>query len=251
MSAVQRRGSLLCWLGGHELGLVLSLLVAAGGLWVFAELADEIMERGTVGVDRAILLAMRSEGDLTDPIGPRWFEEMARDVTALGGAAVLTLVTVAAVGYLLLRRQLRSAAFMAIAVTTAQLLSMALKAAFARPRPDIVPHFSYVYTSSFPSGHSMLSAAVLLTVAALLAHAHPDLLVRGYILLLAVVTTIFVGLSRVYLGVHWPTDVAGGWAAGAAWAALAWSVARLVERKRGAAARAGAHGERAREGHIS
>ncbi len=153
----------------EELALLLGLAVIAAGLWGFAALADEVSEKDTQTVDERILLALRNPHDRKDPIGPRWVEEMGRDFTALGGMTVLTLLTAALVGYLLLERKGHMALFLAVTVGGGILVGSILKYGFSRPRPDLVPHGSYVYTSSFPSGHSMMSAITYLTLAAVLA----------------------------------------------------------------------------------
>jgi undecaprenyl-diphosphatase len=210
---------------------LLSVTALAAGSLVFVEVADEISEGDSQHIDRTILLALRHEGNLADPIGPRWLGEMGRDFTALGGFAVLTLVSLAVLGYLLLLRKPRAAAFVAVAVGGSVALSTALKGWFHRPRPDLVPHLSYVSSSSFPSGHSMLSAAVYLTLGAMLARQQKSLALKAYFLLVAVSLTLLVGFSRVYVGVHWPTDVVGGWAAGSAWAAGCWLLARRLQRR--------------------
>lgn len=222
---------LLREIGQHELGTVLSMSVLALGAWVFAEVLDEVQEGQTQGVDRMILLALREKADLNDPVGPRWLEEVGRDLTALGGFAVLGILTLVTVGYLSLLRKPRSALFVLTSVLGALGLSSLLKALIARPRPDLVPHHSYVLTMSFPSGHAMLSSAVYLTLGALLARFHTSFLLRAYILLWALLLSALVGCSRVYVGVHWPTDVIAGWAAGSAWAALCWIVARVLQRR--------------------
>lgn len=222
---------LLTWIGRHELLLFVLLALAAGGGWAFAELADEVMEGETRDLDVAVLLALRNPADIGDPLGPRWMEETVRDFTALGGMGVLGLVTLAAVGFLLLERKWRAALFVAGAIGGGMVLSLALKHGFDRPRPDLVPHGSYVVTSSFPSGHSMMSAVAYLTLGALLARMQPRLAMKAYLILLSVLLTALVGVSRVYLGVHWPTDVLAGWAAGATWAALCWAAARWLQRR--------------------
>lgn len=218
-------------IGRHELGAVLSLSVLALGTWVFAEVLDEVREGETRSADRAILLWLREPGDRSDPLGPPWLEEIGRDVTALGGVAVLSLVSVAAVGYLLLLRRPRAALCVTGSVLGAVGFSIALKYLIARPRPQLVPHLSYVITSSFPSGHAMLSAAVYLTLGASLARLHKSLGLKAYMLLWALLLSFLVGLSRVYVGVHWPTDVLAGWAAGAVWAALSWLGLRALQRR--------------------
>ncbi len=200
-----------------------------GSLWTFVELAEDVMEGDTNDIDRIILLSMRNANDLSDPIGPRWVEEIGRDLTALGGNAVLTLLTLAVMGFLILEGKRRIALVLVVATLGALSLSSVLKYAIDRDRPNLVPHGSVVYTASFPSGHSMLAASTYLTMAALLVRVHRNRRIKAYILLVAIVTTLLVGISRVYLGVHWPTDVLAGWTAGAGWALLCWLFARWLQ----------------------
>jgi undecaprenyl-diphosphatase len=216
----------------QEFALLAVVALVAAALWAFLAIADEVLEGETHAADEAILLALRTAGDPADPIGPPWLEEMGRDATALGGVAVLTFITVAAVVYLLLAGKRRAGLFVAVSVTSGILLSSALKAGFDRPRPDLVPHGSIVHTASFPSGHSMMAALVYLTLGALLARLQPRRRLKVYLLSLAVLVTLAVGVSRVYLGVHWPTDVLAGWSAGAGWAMLSWLAAVLLQRRR-------------------
>src|SRR5688500_5542159 len=149
---------LLDRIGRSEPGVVLSLPVLTLGAWVFVEVLDEVTEGESEDADKAILLFFRSKTNEADPIGPAWVEEIARDLTALGGIAALSLVAVATIGFLLLARKARVAGFVTLSVLGALLLSIALKHLIARPRPELVPHLSHVLTASFPSGHSMLSA---------------------------------------------------------------------------------------------
>jgi len=199
------------------------------GALIFLGIADEVMEGDTLSLDERVLLAMRVAGDTGTPVGPAWVEESFRDFTGLGGVAVLGLLTAATLGYLWLQNLRRAAVYLLVAIGTGLLVSLALKAGFHRPRPDLISHGSMVYTSSFPSGHSMLSAIVYLTGGAMLALLHRRRTVRVYIFACAVLATVLVGISRVYLGVHWPTDVLAGWSAGAAWAALCWLIGRRLQ----------------------
>lgn len=203
----------------------------AGGTWMFVELADEVTEGETQTADEKILLALRNPADRTDPIGPAWVEDMGRDFTALGGWPVLALLVMAVVGYLFLIRKPRIALFIMAAIASGTVASTVLKLFFDRPRPDLVPHGSYVYTSSFPSGHSMISAVTYLTLAMILSHVHKPLKIKAYFIGLAILFTVLVGISRVYLGVHWPTDVLAGWTAGAVWALLCDRLADWLQRR--------------------
>jgi undecaprenyl-diphosphatase len=208
-----------------ELPVLLVLASCSACIWLFITVADGVRAGGSREFDEWLLLALRSGTDKADPVGPRWVEEMARDFTGLGGVAILTLITAVSIGYLLLMRKRYAALFVGVAVVGGILLSTLFKAVYDRPRPDLVAHLSQVYTSSFPSGHSMMAAITYLTLGALLARLHEDWSIRIFLMSTAILLTILVGASRVYLGVHWPTDVLAGWAAGAAWAMLCWLAA--------------------------
>ncbi|UCD27932.1 MAG: phosphatase PAP2 family protein, partial [Planctomycetota bacterium] len=169
--------------------------------------------------------ALRDPNNPAQPIGPVWMAEVGRDLTALGGVAVLVLVTAIVGAFFGLTRRYPEMYFVFIAAIGGLLISVALKALVSRPRPDIVPHLSHVYTSSFPSGHSMMSATVYLTLGMLLARFVKQRRLKFYFLIVAVLLTCLVGTSRVYMGVHYPTDVLAGCLAGLVWALLCWLTA--------------------------
>lgn len=218
------------WIGRHELATLIMWLLVVGATLAFAVLGDAVANGQTYVFDRELLLMLRNPMDFSDPLGPEWVEEMVRDFTALGGKGVLILVTLSASVYFLLEGRYSEAGLLLIAVVGGILLSTLLKLGFDRPRPDLVPHLSHVVTASFPSGHTKLSAVTYLTLGALLARMHSQVRVKSYLLLMAILLTLLVGISRVYLGVHWPTDVLAGWLLGGAWALLCWLAMGWLQR---------------------
>jgi len=212
--------------------IVLGLFVVASALWIFIELAEEVMEGGTRAFDHALLMALRASADPGDPIGPGWLEEAVRDISALGSFTILVLIVVCAAGYLLMQGRRATALLLVVAAASGSAVSSALKIGFARPRPELVAHMTEVYTASFPSGHSTVAAVVYLTLGVLLARTQATTRARVYFMLVAILITLLVGVSRVYLGVHWPTDVLAGWTAGAGWAVMLWLVAYRLQKAR-------------------
>lgn len=207
-----------------ETRALLIWLAGAAAVWGFFNIASEVTEGDADIVDRQLLLMLRQPSDLSDPIGPRWVEEAMRDITALGGFTFLTIATIVAVLLFSIHGKRRQAWILAGTVLAAQISSEVLKTFYDRPRPNLVPHGSFVYTQSFPSGHSALSAAVFLTLATLIASVEKRPNSKILIYILALLITVGVGFSRVFLGVHWPSDVLAGWSLGATWAFGAWIV---------------------------
>jgi undecaprenyl-diphosphatase len=205
--------------------MILMLAGIAGGVWSFIELAENISENHTKAFDRAILLAMRDPVNTSDPLGPPWMEETVRDVTALGGVTILSMITFAVICYLCLQGKTRMAFVVFISIAGGMIFSIILKEMFGRARPDVITHLYYASNYSFPSGHSMMAASTYLTLGVLIARSQPNRLLKVYFISIAVILTVLIGISRVYIGVHWPSDVLGGWAAGAVWALLWWFIA--------------------------
>lgn len=224
------RRSPLAALGAREVGALIAVFVGAALILGFGLLASEVSEGDTKQFDTAILMAFRTPGQPADLLGPPWVEEMVRDVTALGSYTFIIIAVAASVGYLLLIHKYALALVVTVAELGGMLISNLLKMAFDRPRPDI-EHAARVFTASFPSGHATLSAVTFLTLGALLTRTNSDERVKLYFIAVAVFLTIIVGTSRVYLGVHYPSDVLAGWCIGSAWAVLCWVTALWLQRR--------------------
>jgi len=195
--------------------------------WAFVEVADEVAGDDTLGADRYLLTLLSA-----DPAWPDWIVQAVVDLTALGGMAVLTLITLLSALYLGVARRLTSALWLALAVAGGLALSHSLKLLFERPRPDVIEHVVAVSTASFPSGHATNSAVVYLTLAAIIAREHGHRPLRIYVIAAGIFLTVLVGSTRLILGVHWPSDVLAGWILGAGWASLCASVSHLLSRRR-------------------
>jgi undecaprenyl-diphosphatase len=188
-----------------------------------------VVKGKTLAFDREVMLALRSSADPRVPIGPTWLPEAARDLTSLGSIIVLVIITLAVVGYLFLAGRSAVAWLTLIAVFGGIVLSDLLKFAFGRARPDVVNPLARVFTTSFPSGHATLSAITYLTIGAILARSQPSPTISVYFLSLAAFLTVLIGVSRIYLGVHYPTDVLAGWCIGAAWAMGCWAIMAYLQ----------------------
>lgn len=214
-----------------ELGTLAGLLAGAVLAFVFAAIANQMVEGETRAFDTAVINALRNPADRADPIGPRWFEESVRDITSLGSNTVLTIIVVGVAGFLAVSGAQRTALLIAFSISSGTLVVQLLKDFFGRVRPDLVAHSATEVARSFPSGHAMMAAVTYLTLGALLARVQPRPILRVYLLLLAIFLTMLVGLSRVYLGVHWPTDVLAGWSLGSLWALGTWFLAIRLQRE--------------------
>lgn len=202
-------------------------------VWLFSRLAAQVMEGDTRQFDEWVLSSLRQPADPSQLRGPKWLRLGADDITSLGSPTVLGLTVLAVTGYLCLHGLYRNGLFIFVASAGGWVLNWVLKAAFARTRPDIVPHLREVVDSSFPSGHALTSAAVYLTLGALLMRIAEGRPAKYYCIAIAMFVTFLVGLSRVFLGVHYPSDVVAGWLIGMTWALLCWVVERILERRAG------------------
>ncbi len=215
-----------------EFPMLLVGFIVAGCLWGLVEMAEVARSTAPHAFDADILLSLRVPGHPDMPVGPHWMQGAMRDVTSLGSTATLMLVTAAVAGYFLVRRQPKTALFMLVAVVGGQIIGALLKFGIERPRPELVSHLMHESSYSFPSGHAMMAAVTYLTLGSLAARALKERASRIYVLSLAVATTLLIGASRIYLGVHWSSDVLGGWCAGFAWALLCWLGTRILQRRK-------------------
>ncbi len=223
---------LLVWLRQQEPVVLFVILLVVVGMWAFLELVGEVLQGETHHFDTLIVRLLRQPHQLALPRGPQWLAEVGRDITALGSHIILVLLVVAVAGWLRLQRQRLTMWLVLLAPLSGMLLSTLLKIFFDRPRPDFVLHAATM-TQSFPSGHSMLSAIVYLSLGTLLAQSTPRRRIKAYFLSIALGLTCLVGLSRIYLGVHYPTDVLAGWTVGLVWAMLWWLTGRYLQRAGG------------------
>ena len=218
-----------------ELGAAAALLIVAVGAWGFLSIADEVAEGETRALDLAVLQALRVEGRPHELIGPKWLHIAATDVTALGSVTVLGLVILLAVALLASLRRWAEGLLLVAGAGGGLIISQTLKRVFERERPDMAYRAVEAVNASFPSGHAMLSAVIFLTLGVLAARFADKRRVKVLAVGAAVLVSLLVGLSRVYLGVHWASDVLAGWSVGAAWAMACWLAAFVVQRRLGRA----------------
>lgn len=214
-------------LGGPKIAIVVAALLIV----IFGCLAVAVVAGQTTRFDEAVLLTLRTPGNPANPIGPPWVQEMARDITSLGSLSILVFVALISSGYLLLTARRDLALQIAVALVGGEALSVALKSLFDRPRPQI-SQLARVFTASFPSGHAMLSAVTFLTLGLMFFQSAADSRLKRYGMAIAIFMTVMVGLSRLYLGVHYPSDVLAGWALGTAWALLCRAAFQWLARHR-------------------
>jgi undecaprenyl-diphosphatase len=217
----------------HEISWLLTALGGSILLFAFLKLASEVMEGETLAFDTRILRALRNASDPARLIGPPWLQSALLDLTSLGSPVILGLVVLSVVGFLLLQTRYRTALFVLMTSTSAWVVNYALKNLFERARPTAVPHLRDVSSPSFPSGHALTSAVVYLTLGAVLMHVSKGRITKIYCLASAMMLTLLAGISRVCLGVHYPTDVIAGWIVGLFWASLCWAAAQILERRTG------------------
>lgn len=203
--------------------------VAAASAAAFLVLVHAVEAGLTAEFDRRLLLALR---DAAGPWGPGWFEETVVELSALGGYPILVTVSATVIAVLLLLGYRAAALFLLLALGSGTALSSGLKHLFDRPRPDLVEHLDRISTASFPSGHATVGMLAWMVLASVAVRFVPLHRLRVFLLAAAFALAIAIGVSRVYLGVHWPSDVAAGWCLGLCWACLCWLAAHYIGARR-------------------
>lgn len=199
-------------------------LLVVGLAWTAFEAAAARLHDRLGDLDQQVVVLLRGSDDSSRMIGPPVLEELMRDITGLGGYAVLVLVVFSYSILLRLMHGRRDVNFFLATAIGGFLCSAVMKRLVGRERPGIVPHLSYVETSSFPSTHAMMSLIIFLTIGLLLARHTRDHRVRALLVAVPLLLTFLVGISRVFMGVHFPTDVLAGWTAGLLWTWAAFSI---------------------------
>lgn len=213
-----------------EAPLLAAIAIISGLILAFLQIADEMIEGEMEAFDNTILMWFRDPTNVDQVIGPEWVHEMVRDITALGSFSLLGLIVMVVCICLVLNRMRSAAVLVLVSVIGGTILSTVLKMSYNRPRPDLAA-MSTQFTSSFPSGHAMLSAVTFLTLGAVLARLAPTRALQIFSIGIAIFLTLTVGMSRIYMGVHFPSDVLAGWCLGAAWALLCSTVAMVLQRR--------------------
>jgi undecaprenyl-diphosphatase len=212
----------------HQIGPAIAVSLVLLGAFAFWELSVQVDRGRTLHFDEMLLRAMRRPDNPGVPIGPYWLHEAGLDATALGSPLVLAFFVFASIGLLYFEGQKRVAAMTAWTAGSGVVLSLFLKFLFERPRPEVVPHLRLVTSTSFPSGHSMGAAVVYLTLGVMFMKSFRSRRAKAFCMFWAVLITLVVGASRVYLGVHYPSDVLGGWIAGCGWATACWAIGQFI-----------------------
>jgi undecaprenyl-diphosphatase len=231
MEVIRRLKAALAWLSQKDLRLQLELLAFAGLAWMFFAIADAVKENETKSIDEVILLALRADPAGKDPVGPPWLEYAMRDLSALGGGPVATLITVLVVGYLLIDRKPRLAIMLSVCALGTWAVMAAFKDLYARGRPVLIEPMYGAAGFAFPSGHASIAAALYVTLGFLIASHLPRRALRLYVIGVGAFLALLVGFTRVYIGVHYPSDVVAGWTVGLAWALLCGLVSRRLQRR--------------------
>lgn len=209
----------------------LNILVILFALVIFFYVAQKVQNGSTINFDYYALNSLRADNPTREALGPNWLTILMTDITALGGAAIIFFVTASVAFYLLLRKNYSFLWLIIVATIGGVVISLGLKEFFSRERPPIEYHLITVKSLSFPSGHATMASVVYLTQGALFAKLQSVKKIRIFFLTVSAFLVFLIGTSRIYLGVHYPTDVIAGWAVGTAWASFCWLVVKNFQKR--------------------
>jgi undecaprenyl-diphosphatase len=228
---VRPLGQSLVALARGEIAALAAFGILAGGLAVFADIAEDYDEDEARGFDMQVLTSLHPGPDLADPIGPAWLDRAAQDFSAFGSLAIICTIALVVIGFMVMQKRFAQAGMLVFALAGGLLLSETMKGIFERTRPPEIYHMAGALNASFPSGHALLSTVFYLTLGAMLARLLQRRRNKVYAISIALVIALLVGLTRIYLGVHWASDVLAGWSLGASWAMTCWLLEWWVEKK--------------------
>lgn len=218
--AIRKAGTVL---GGLGILLVAGMVIAIAAVWAFGEFAERVMSGQTQAMDESILRWIASHQSSV-------LDEAMVEITALGtGVVVLMIVCVSGL-FLALTRHRYSALLLVVATGGGLLLNTILKLFFDRPRPQVFEWGTDAVSSSFPSGHAMSATIVYSTVAYLAARLSTHRWIRWVTMFIALMIIAIIMASRLYLGVHYPSDVVAGATIGLAWAAFCMAALEAIQR---------------------
>lgn len=214
------------WLWGRlralEARTLIVIMAIAAALLAFLRLGDGVRAGRTLDIDRRIILALRDPAHPGQPRGSFWTRDILHDLTALGGVGVLTLTVVVATIFLWVNGRRRHAAVLLGTVGAATVVGELIRSSYHRARPDLLAYGDYFSESSFPSGHSNIATVVWMTLALIVASLERSRVGKVTAFAAGGFISLTAGAARVYFGVHWPSDVLGGWILGSSWALAAW-----------------------------
>jgi undecaprenyl-diphosphatase len=231
LSRAKPLGQSVLALARGEITPIAAVAILAAGVLAFADIAEDFPEAEGRAFDQRVLDTLHPGPDLSVPIGPSWVAHAAQDLTALGSVAVLVVVALIAIGTLIMQRRRLQALLLAFALGGGLAISEALKGFFERSRPPEIYHAAGYLNASFPSGHALLSTVFYLTLAAMLARTLKRRREKLFAMGVGLTLAALVGATRVYLGVHWASDVLAGWCLGAAWAMACWLLEWGIEKR--------------------
>lgn len=208
------------WIASHERAVLAAWLLIVAGTWLFFEVAGRVSGGQTQAFDESVVRMFRQPNQPDELIGPKWLAQFAREITVLGSYSALILMVSISTLFLSAANQKIALRTLLGATLSGYAAMLLLKHNFQRPRPEIVPHLAESHSSSFPSGHALMSAIVYVTLGFQLLRVIENDRVRFAIMFTAMLLTTLIGASRVFLGVHFPTDVLAGWTAGLVWSLL-------------------------------